>query len=197
MWIVHTFSFRRQGQDDQVGRLARRQTAGDVLPAQGGGSVQGRHAQQHVSGKVGMQAMQEACFGQDTQIGIGRQAIGPQRDARALGEKVAEPMRCMTERGMGSWAINDRDPADGLRLQIVGMHEESSRRMFKEPTNLRRGRDQAVRIKDAQAFEKLGQGTALVCEKFEFLWRLREVNGHRYFSALLVAAVDEVGQLRE
>src|SRR5947209_517824 len=91
-----------QRQHDQVGRFVRFEAAGLVLPAEGFGAGERRHAQQRRAGKVRVKAMQEACLFQDAQIRVGGKAVGAEGDPNTALQEGAKWMRRMAEGGVSA-----------------------------------------------------------------------------------------------
>ena len=91
----------RQRQNDERRGLSGRQTSTFSGPTQSDRAIQGQHPQQHIAGRVGPSAAQEACFLQDVEVRVGGEAVGAERDVDAALKKFAKWVRRMTEGGVG------------------------------------------------------------------------------------------------
>ena len=78
----------RQGDDRQVGGLARLDAAGGGLGAERPGTEKSRHGQQELAGERLIAAVQETNLVEDAQAVGGGQAVGPQADDRAAFEQA-------------------------------------------------------------------------------------------------------------
>src|SRR2546423_1778706 len=89
-WIAGILIWQRQ--NNQIRRLASRQAAGFLFPAQRLGAVHGCHAQEGFVWHLGELSMQETCLGENIQVGIGCQAVCAQGDANPRSQEFTKGM---------------------------------------------------------------------------------------------------------
>ena len=118
-------SLRRQLDDREVGRLARLQAAGHSS-AQPSASAprERRHPQQRVARHVRVPAVDEACLGEQVEVGVGREAVGAERDADAAGEELAERVRRVAEGGVRARAVDDGAARQERSIRMSGSCNE-------------------------------------------------------------------------
>ena len=155
------------------------ETARFVGPAERLGAGERGHAQKGGAGHIGMEAVEEADFGQYVEVGVGSEAVGADGDADAAGQELPKRMRRMAEGGVGAGAVDDAGVGwdRGGRVEVVAVNDQGRRQAVEKAQDMVSVFRQPFRIPDAEFLEQEDERPAPEDEQFLFRRCLREVDG--------------------
>ena len=91
----------------EVGALPGFEAAALVGPAERFGAGERDHSQQLIAGEVRVSRPHESRFGEDVEIGVGREAVGAEAHANPAREELAERVRRVPERRVCAGTVDD------------------------------------------------------------------------------------------
>src|SRR5207302_3199028 len=99
---------------------------GPALEAESRGARKGGHVQEKPARKIGMLLMDKTRLGQNVQIGVRGQAIGPQGHRGSVHYEVTKAMGRVAKGGMSSRAIDQVAGKLGRGREVVAMNEQGT-----------------------------------------------------------------------